>query len=188
MSTYYYLGCEDCKQMCAASSLQRGHANPLVGDEYLRAFIVHHVGHKLRSFSEYNDECLDRFLDTEEMGKDHPDTKAMNELMENWEGEETMEAQCRKRLRSMMRLARIGKHALAVSEAAALARRAVKEFRVGHPAGCCLHIVVEDFNIEDTHLDWAEANIEPDHDECRAILRILRGLPLGGRLEAVTYG
>ena len=58
MSCYFYVLCLDCERYVPAASTHGGVASGLVSDEYLRPFLVAHVGHCLTVVSEYDDESL----------------------------------------------------------------------------------------------------------------------------------
>ena len=59
MSTHYFVACADCCRVCPAAATrgERQTASSLVGDEWLRAFLVAHAGHKLECISEHDDRA-----------------------------------------------------------------------------------------------------------------------------------
>jgi hypothetical protein len=58
VSCYFCVLCRDCKRYVPASATHNGAASGLAGDEYLRPFLVAHVGHDLTVVSEYEDEAF----------------------------------------------------------------------------------------------------------------------------------
>lgn len=53
----------------------------------------------------------------------------------------------------------------------------------GGSVGCCLHVVVDDFNIRS--LDWTLANIEDGHDLCRRTAEALNAMTTSQRARAI---
>jgi hypothetical protein len=66
MSCYFYVLCLDCERYVPAASTHGGVASGLAGDEYLRPFLVAHVGHCLTVVSEHDDEALAGCVDASE--------------------------------------------------------------------------------------------------------------------------
>lgn len=58
MSSYYYLKCQRCNRAVPVATSHSTGLSGLCGDEWLKPFIVAHVGHDLYSTSEYDDEEL----------------------------------------------------------------------------------------------------------------------------------
>ena len=73
---------------------------------------------------------------------------------------------------------------------------AINDLYTGHSAGCCLHITTDDFNIEDSSVDFcldrakekvAKGRDERGntHDDCLALAKTIRALTL--RERAVLF-
>jgi hypothetical protein len=49
-------------------------------------------------------------------------------------------------------------------------------------SGCCLHIVLDDFNVEDSHVEFCIGYARSEgHADCEALSRVLRRMTAGQR-------
>jgi hypothetical protein len=53
----------------------------------------------------------------------------------------------------------------------------------GGSVGCCLHVVVDDFNIRS--LDWTLAHIKDGHERCRRTAEALNAMTTSQRVRAI---
>jgi len=56
----------------------------------------------------------------------------------------------------------------------------------GGGCGCCLHIVLDDTNLEDSHIQWCLDN-SIKHGICREVAEMLLSIPVEDREEILNW-